>query len=138
MTRKEVLDAAASAVLKDRQATHGKPEQSFTTIAGFWNTYLTAINRPLLPHDIAIMMALFKYGRLSTNPQHEDNWTDAIGYPACGCELATHNPVAQEVTPPKFDRLPDSDYVICPNCGQRGTLKAIGLLCPCCKTAILT
>lgn len=102
MTRQQILEAAAQCVLKDRQNTHGSPENSFSTIAAFWQIYLDSIgvfkslqpeggSRYLEPADVAVMMALLKIARIAQNPQHVDSWTDLVGYGACGGELATES-----------------------------------------------
>ena len=90
MTRKETLDAAAAIVTKDREADYGAPENSFTTIASFWDTYLKA-RKPgaLQAHDVALMMSLLKTARLAENPAKTDSWIDLAGYSACGAECAT-------------------------------------------------
>jgi len=102
MNRSEILDTAKSHVTKDRQTTHGKPENTFALIADFWTVYLKG--RGLLPPkkldeilvepvvtavDVAQMMALLKTARSVNNPSNEDNWVDHAGYMACAGELAT-------------------------------------------------
>lgn len=84
MTRSEILDKAKEIITKDRNSTHGEPEDSFSRIAAHWSTYL---NRDITVKDVAIMMTLFKIARADYNPEHSDNWIDAIGYLACGAEL---------------------------------------------------
>lgn len=90
MDRKTCLDTAANAVLKDRNSTHGEPEDSFGLIARFWSDWL---GHDLAPHDVAVMMGLVKVARLKFNASHEDSWVDWAGYAACGAELApeTHS-----------------------------------------------
>ena len=83
MTRKECLDHAAKAVLTDRNAAYGEPEDSFGVIAGMWSVYL---GRPVSSYDVACMMALLKIVRAKQNPHHDDSWTDLAGYAACGAE----------------------------------------------------
>ena len=85
MTRKECLDHAAKAVLTDRNAAYGEPEDSFGVIAGMWSVYL---GRPVSSYDVACMMALLKIVRAKQNPHHDDSWTDLAGYAACGAECA--------------------------------------------------
>lgn len=89
MNRKETLDAAATCVLKDRQATHGKPEDSFGLIARLWSAYLGVT---IEPHTVAIMMGLLKVARLKQNPNNDDSYTDLAGYAACAAELAPSPP----------------------------------------------
>jgi hypothetical protein len=84
--RGEAMDTAKGYITKDRQQTHGKPEDTFGDIAGYWSTYL---GMKIMPHDVAALMALLKIARIGSNPFHEDNWVDGAGYMGCGVELAT-------------------------------------------------
>jgi hypothetical protein len=80
-----VLDEAKSAVYSERQAIHGPPSENFQIVAGFWRTYLEGrydIGVPITDTDVAMMMALFKMGRLTVNQTHRDSQTDACGYVA--------------------------------------------------------
>lgn len=90
MNRKETLDRAAECVLKDRQATHGKPEDSFALISKFWSAYLGI---EVKDYQVAVLLGLLKIARLKFNPTNEDNWVDSAGYAACGAELATKREV---------------------------------------------
>ena len=83
--REKILTNAFHAVTVDRNAAHGKPEDTFRHIAAQWSAYL---GHPLAPHDVACMMALMKIARIKGNPTHEDSWTDLAGYAACGAEAA--------------------------------------------------
>lgn len=100
MKRSEILDTAKSHVTKDRNRTHGEPEDSFRSIAELWNAYLVVkanspdvdpLNIVLNSVDIGNMMALFKLARAMANPLHEDNWADFAGYVACAGELASQS-----------------------------------------------
>lgn len=86
MKRAEMLDAVKTIVTKDRQADHGKPEDSFADICNLWSAYL---GHKLTSADVANMMILLKIARAKSNPGHQDNWVDMAGYAACGCEIAT-------------------------------------------------
>lgn len=93
MTRAEILDTAKKIVTTDRNARYGEPEDNFSVIAEYWSTYLSQHNggRTMLitPMDVAIMMALFKIGRISTaRDMNEDSYIDAAGYIACAAECA--------------------------------------------------
>jgi hypothetical protein len=85
LNRKQILDDAANAVLRDRAATHGKPENSFGDIAKLWGVFL---DREIEPWQVAIMLGLLKVARAKGNPKNPDNWSDLAGYAACGGELA--------------------------------------------------
>lgn len=92
MTRQEILNEALRITSVDRQATHGRPERNFETIAAFWSTYLSArfgIEIKLESYDVAALNIFQKLSRIVTSPGHADNWTDAVGYSALGGETAT-------------------------------------------------
>ena len=86
-TRKTILEAAEKCVCRDRQDTHGRPEDSFGAIADLWTAYLD-VGRDITPVDVANMMVLLKIGRAKENPKHTDNWDDMAGYAACAAEIA--------------------------------------------------
>ncbi len=96
MTRQEILSEALRIITKDRNTTHGEPEDNFRTIAGYWNYYLRSIGidfinvgRTLECHDVAAMMILMKISRLATSPEVADHWIDIAGYAGCGGGIAT-------------------------------------------------
>lgn len=84
--RAVILDTAKKYVTRDRQSTHGEPEDSFSRIADYWGVYL---KRDISAKDVAIMMTMLKVARLEANPSNRDNWIDACGYLACGGEIST-------------------------------------------------
>lgn len=86
-TRKTILDAAEKCVCRDRQDTHGRPEDSFGAIADLWTAYL-GTGQEIDPVDVANMMVLLKIARAKENPKHMDNWVDMAGYAACAGEIA--------------------------------------------------
>ena len=92
MTRAGILDIAKKIVTTDRNARYGEPENNFDVIAQFWNHYITTTKDVCLylsATDVAIMMALFKIGRISTaRDMNEDSYIDAAGYIACAAECA--------------------------------------------------
>ena len=92
MTRAEILYAAKKIVTTDRNARYGEPEDNFAVIAQFWNHYISTTKDVCLylsATDVAIMMALFKIGRISTaRDMNEDSYIDAAGYIACAAECA--------------------------------------------------
>ena len=92
--RTHLLQTANTYITKDRQADHGKAEDSFSTIAAYWSVYLTketGISIQVTAQDVAVMMSLFKVARIHNNPGHSDNWIDLIGYAALGGEIALNN-----------------------------------------------
>ena len=93
MIRKEVLEEAIRCVCTDRNEQYGEPEDSFEVIAGLWNSYVESdciIGRGVVigSADVAIMMALFKIGRMMTSAdQKRDTFVDAAGYIACAAQI---------------------------------------------------
>lgn len=86
MNRKEILDAAAACVLKDRNNDYGPPEDSFKVIADLWSAYLS---RAVTSTDVAALLILLKVARSKASPSKDDHWVDVAGYAACGGEIAT-------------------------------------------------
>jgi hypothetical protein len=86
MNRRQCLDAAAEAVLKDRQATYGPPEDSFGDAAKVWSVIL---GFGVEDWQVALCLAGLKLVRAKASPKHADNWADLCGYGSCGAELAT-------------------------------------------------
>jgi hypothetical protein len=84
--RVRTLDEARNAVLQDRNATHGNPEDNFKNIADLVNVYLNARGMAvnLQPHDVSVVMILMKVARIVTSPNKQDHWTDIAGYAPCG------------------------------------------------------
>lgn len=93
MNRAEVLDAAKGYVTKDRNTSYGEPEANFARIRILRQAW-AQVRSPDFPADVnvAVDEALLKLARLSHNWTHEDSWADAIGYLACGAEIATRAP----------------------------------------------
>ena len=86
MNRKDTLREAEKCVCSDREQQYRPPEDSFSRIADLWNAYKPC---GFTAHDVAIMMALLKVGRIATGQFKDDSYVDACGYIACGAEIAT-------------------------------------------------
>lgn len=83
--RKEILDAAAACVTRDRQNNYGDAEDNFSDIATICNVlFERKLKEPLTATDVALFDMAQKLARLKTSPQHIDNWVDMAGYAACG------------------------------------------------------
>lgn len=96
--RKKFLRTVADKVLD--KPDMGR-EDTYATIAQFWNAYLHGIgvdgDIKLEDYDVALMMDLFKTARLTHDPHHEDSWVDKAGYIVGGHEKAVSNyPKPQE------------------------------------------
>lgn len=85
-TRPEILDTARGYVTRDRQATHGLPENTFGAIAAIWSARL---GQQITPAQVCIMLIDLKTCRAWGNQPNAENWVDMAGYTACGGELAT-------------------------------------------------
>ena len=83
--REEVLRKANEMVNGHREQDYGTPENNFKNIAEVWSWYL---NTELSPLDVANLMTLMKMARIKGNSFKADSYIDAIGYLACGYEIA--------------------------------------------------
>lgn len=110
--REEVLELAKSAVLGDRNAQYGEPDQDFKRTADLWNILSLArfdaltVNVGLQPDvlffcreqvarldtamSVADKMVALKLSR-NTHMQKLDNYIDIAGYAACGYEAVLRN-----------------------------------------------
>lgn len=86
MTRAEILDKAKETVTGQREQDYGSPESNFGLIGQLWTVYLDHL---VTAADVANMMCLFKIARIRTGRATEDSYIDAVGYMACGGEIAT-------------------------------------------------
>ena len=94
MKRAEILETAAKIVTGGKNKQYGEPEDNFAVIAEYWSTYLSQHNGGrvilLTPMDVAIMMALFKIGRITTAGEFTaDSYVDCARYAAIAGEMAT-------------------------------------------------
>lgn len=85
--RKNFLIEASKIVCNNREEEYGTPENSFTDIADLWSAYK---GTEFTAEDTAIMMMLLKVARVKGGRYKEDSWVDAIGYLACGAEIAAN------------------------------------------------
>lgn len=73
------------AILIEREQQHGSPDKNFKAIAQLWSAYL---GTDVSEMDVALMMTLFKVGRLSTSGVNRESLRDLIGYPVLAISLA--------------------------------------------------
>jgi len=76
----DCLDEAKKTICGERQDVYGSPEDSFTLIANYWNSYLAAKDGMLSALDVAHMMILFKMARVQGQAPCRDNYVDIAGY----------------------------------------------------------
>lgn len=94
MNRADILETAKEIVTSDRNKQYGEPEDNLAVIAEYWSTYMSQHSGGrvilLTPMDVAIMMALFKIGRITTAGEFgADSYVDCCGYAAIAGEIAT-------------------------------------------------
>jgi len=97
------LDEANIIINGERQDVYGSPEDSFSVIAEYWNTYLIEVQKKILVQhghdlnnyelvglleakDIAHMMILFKMARTQGQKPKRDNYVDICGYAAIAAD----------------------------------------------------
>ncbi|MDO5549285.1 MAG: DUF6378 domain-containing protein [Eubacteriales bacterium] len=86
MRRAEILQTAETCVCGQREQDYGTPEDNFSSIASLWGAYLGV---QLTAEDVAMLMCLFKIGRIKTGTGTADSFVDLAGYAACGGEIVT-------------------------------------------------
>lgn len=74
--RETVIEEVKQMINGSREDDYGSPEANFERIAKLWSTYL---GTELTPHDVALMMVLFKIARIMGGRKH-DSYIDALGY----------------------------------------------------------
>lgn len=100
MQRAEILQKTEQIICRDRQDTHGKPENTFSLIAAYWSVYLSQeAQREIYidASDVAVLMTLFKIARMQVNPNHHDNIIDGIGYLAIAGEIISSTKGSEEL-----------------------------------------
>lgn len=92
--RASILDRAKQIICRERNNEYGEPEYSFSQIAEYWEAYIKhnrtspGADVDLTARDVALMMALFKIGRLETSEFGSyDSFIDLIGYSACAADI---------------------------------------------------
>ena len=84
MIREDILRIASECVCSTREEDYGSPEENFKAIAEAWSWWL---GHEITGHDVTIMMALLKIGRLKTGQPKDDTYIDACGYMALAAEI---------------------------------------------------
>ena len=74
---RDIYDQARHLTSTDRQAQYGAPEDNLGRIGALWSVY---VGKPLNAHDVAVMMALVKIGRIASGVTVPDNYVDAVAY----------------------------------------------------------
>jgi hypothetical protein len=82
---RDIYDQARHLTSTDRQAHYGAPEDNLGRIGALWSAYL---GKDLGAHDVAVMMALVKIGRIGSGVIVRDNYVDAVAYIGLADRLA--------------------------------------------------
>lgn len=82
--RKAILEKAVKSVCGQREHDYGTPENNFARIARLWGAYT---GYPFTAHDVAMLMALLKVGRIAKGSGGMDSYVDLCGYAACAGEI---------------------------------------------------
>lgn len=89
---RELLDAAADAVVGPRGAQYGPPTVNLgLRTARLWTAYLRdlGVTRELDGRDVSALLILMKVARLQQgNGAQQDTWQDIAGYAATGWECS--------------------------------------------------
>jgi hypothetical protein len=83
MTPQEFIATLTDIVTNDRAETHGDMHKVHRDIATLWNIYMSMRRnapQPLLPTDVAMMLALMKIARSQNGAENADDLLDAAGY----------------------------------------------------------
>ena len=85
LKRDEIIKMVSDIITHDRQSEYGDPEDNFTCIMRLWNNYIFHKKGPIYENlftrkDVAILMMLLKIARMTSSPNHLDNYVDAAGY----------------------------------------------------------
>lgn len=91
LNREEILEQALKNVTHDSDDYYGEPEDNFGIISDLWTTYINGYfgsSISVSPEDVAVMMCLFKIGRMAGGDFNPDSYIDLAGYAACAGEVA--------------------------------------------------
>lgn len=101
--RETILNEVKKIICNGRNEQYGDPEDSFEKIADYWTTYMTTYIKhncvtlgadcDIGARDVAILMVLFKLGRMETSYfESYDSFIDAIGYMTCATDIEYPKP----------------------------------------------
>lgn len=94
MKHNEILHEAVK-ITEGKRDSYSSPENNFAVIAQLWDAYCKHKTK-IEAHDVAVMMVLFKVGRIGTGKPKADNYVDIAGYAAWAGELITEEGVTIE------------------------------------------
>lgn len=114
MKIKEVLDTAATTVLRDRQEEYSQSTATAMQrdIAQVWSVIF---DKEITGHDVALAMIALKVIRAKANPDHADSHVDICGYAAIAAQVAE-----EDAKPQRAASVQEAgpDPYLCPRCGH--------------------
>ena len=81
--RNNILKKADKLISSEREKEHGDASKNFEMVSDLWSTYLGV---DIFPHEVPMMMVLYKVARTTENPYNVDNYVDTSGYGALAGE----------------------------------------------------
>jgi len=81
--RNNILKKADKLTSTEREVEHGDASKNFEMVSDLWSTYLGV---DIFPHEVPMMMVLYKVARTTENPYNVDNYVDTSGYGALAGE----------------------------------------------------
>ena len=85
--RKHFLDVAEKLINGPRAKEYGPAKFNHERIAKIWSVVLA---RGVTAEEVVACMIGVKLARLAETMEHDDSWTDIIGYAALGGEIINH------------------------------------------------
>lgn len=83
----DLLAEASCLINGTRNEQYGDYEDNWIRIGELWGTLLEI--EPIPPHMVGVMLATMKLSRIVSNPNHMDNYIDALAYLAGSGSLAS-------------------------------------------------
>ena len=81
--RNNILKKADKLTSTEREVEHGDASKNFEMVSDLWSTCLGV---DIFPHEVPMMMVLYKVARTTENPHNVDNYVDTCGYGALAGE----------------------------------------------------
>ena len=81
--RNNILKKADKLTSTEREVEHGDASKNFEMVSDLWSTYLGV---DIFPHEVPMMMVLYKVARTTENPHNVDIYVDTCGYGALAGE----------------------------------------------------
>lgn len=74
----DLLAEASCLINGSRNEQYGSYEENWTRLGELWGIILEIETIP--PHLVGVMLATMKLSRIISNPEHMDNYVDALAY----------------------------------------------------------